>query len=92
MVSRCFGEEKGKAGKRESGVNLGGGDRRCSILCTLSLIDTPLNGSCIRGKLLSPCILSYCFYFENIIYNIYFDWIRDQSCMLILCFAAWYPL
>ena len=24
-VSRCFGEEKGKAGKRESGVNLGGG-------------------------------------------------------------------
>lgn len=25
MVSRCFGEEKGKAGKRESGVDLGGG-------------------------------------------------------------------
>lgn len=25
MVLSCFGEEKGKAGKRESGVDLGGG-------------------------------------------------------------------
>ncbi|KAJ9488524.1 hypothetical protein VN97_g4756 [Penicillium thymicola] len=51
MVLRCFGEEKGKAGKRESGVNLGGGgDRRCFYtLDTFFLNTSPLNGSCIRG-------------------------------------------
>lgn len=58
MVLRCFGEEKGKAGKRESGVNLGGGgDRRCFYtLDTFFLNTSPLNGSCIRGTWVFPSI------------------------------------